>query len=426
MIKYGFKEFVRNIYSNIFIAVQLAVSFLIAAAAVSSVLSRTEMYTPVKEFFSDSIGFFICDVTDSPKLDAELENLEEISEVIGGYDTSLYFSPSSPDLSQGLSDDRKSVNALSDDYINAYSPEMKSGMWLSQAKAQNGKIPAVITENDSYKTGDTITVAHKQVVREMSPDEENYDPDNPYLYEYVENKVEIVGVVADKASLLGFSENDFLLTSTNQNNSPDFRDLYTTVNRYENIMMVVPKSEIENTGCKIYYDGDLIITLKDDVSEQRYQELEFYLRDFGRVFRLDEFRKNSMIYINGQLVKLVPMLICIIILVVVSSVSASALSVKNRLRDYGIFYICGSGWTSCILIGLVGNILTTVLGAVLAVCATNIMTARGVLENTVIEFGKPHFLCCLLIAALNIVISLIIPLIIMKRNTPKDILTNNE
>ena len=51
MIKYGFKEFVRNIYSNIFIAVQLAVSFLIAAAAVSSVLSRTEMYTPMKEFF---------------------------------------------------------------------------------------------------------------------------------------------------------------------------------------------------------------------------------------------------------------------------------------------------------------------------------------------------------------------------------------
>lgn len=152
MIKYGFKEFVRNIYSNIFIAVQIAVSFLIAAAAVSSVLSRTEMYTPVKEFFSASKGFFICDVTDSPKLDAELENLEEISEVIGGYDTNLYFSPSSPDLSQGLSDDRKSVNALSDDYINAYSPEMKSGMWLSQAKIENGKIPAVITENDNYKT----------------------------------------------------------------------------------------------------------------------------------------------------------------------------------------------------------------------------------------------------------------------------------
>ena len=40
MIKYGLKEFARNIYSNIFIAVQLAIAFIIMTAAVSSVLSR--------------------------------------------------------------------------------------------------------------------------------------------------------------------------------------------------------------------------------------------------------------------------------------------------------------------------------------------------------------------------------------------------
>ena len=45
MIKYGLKEFARNIYSNIFIAVQLAIAFIIMSAAVSSVLSRIEMYT---------------------------------------------------------------------------------------------------------------------------------------------------------------------------------------------------------------------------------------------------------------------------------------------------------------------------------------------------------------------------------------------
>lgn len=53
MIKYGLKEFARNIYSNIFIAVQLAIAFIIMSAAVSSVLSRIEMYTPVKKYFPD-------------------------------------------------------------------------------------------------------------------------------------------------------------------------------------------------------------------------------------------------------------------------------------------------------------------------------------------------------------------------------------
>ena len=32
MIKYGLKEFARNIYSNIFIAVQLAIAFIIMSA----------------------------------------------------------------------------------------------------------------------------------------------------------------------------------------------------------------------------------------------------------------------------------------------------------------------------------------------------------------------------------------------------------
>jgi hypothetical protein len=384
------------------------------------------MYTPVKKYFSDGKGLFLCDTADSAQLDEQLKSIDEVDSVIGGYNTSLYFSPTSKDLSNGLGDDRKSVNALSDDYINSYSPEMKSGKWLSQASAESGKIPAVITENDSYKTGDIVTVMHKQIVREMSPDEENYDPYNPYEYEYVKNKVEIVGVVADGSQLLGFSANDFISTESKQNDSPDFRDLYTTVNKYENVMMIVPETAIEDVGCKIYSCGNLIVKLADNTSEERITELEFYLRDYSRTFTLDKFRENSLIYINGQLIKLVPMLICIIILVIVSSVSASALSVKSRIKDYGIYYICGSKWNSCVLIGFVGNLLTAVMAAAIAVCISNIMTVKGIFENTVIGFGKLHFLCCMGIVILNMAISLIIPIIVMKRNTPKEILMSNE
>lgn len=38
MIKYGLKEFARNIYSNIFIAVQLAIAFIIMSADRKSVV----------------------------------------------------------------------------------------------------------------------------------------------------------------------------------------------------------------------------------------------------------------------------------------------------------------------------------------------------------------------------------------------------
>ena len=101
MIKYGLKEFARNIYSNIFIAVQLAIAFIIMTAAVSSVLSRIEMYTPVKKYFPDGKGLYICNIYDATSLDDELKNIDDVESVTSGYDTSLYYSPSSKDLSNG-------------------------------------------------------------------------------------------------------------------------------------------------------------------------------------------------------------------------------------------------------------------------------------------------------------------------------------
>ena len=205
MIKYGLKEFARNIYSNIFIAVQLAIAFIIMSAAVSSVLSRIEMYTPVKKYFPDGKGLYICNIYDATSLDSELKNIDDVESVTSGYDTSLYYSPSSKDLSNGLGDDRMSVNALSEDMIKSFTPQMSSGKWLSNASANGDLIPAVVTENSNYKTGDIVTIMHKEKVGEMSPDDEDFDYADPYKYEYVKNKVEIVGVIADGSQLLGFS-----------------------------------------------------------------------------------------------------------------------------------------------------------------------------------------------------------------------------
>ena len=179
MIKYGLKEFARNIYSNIFIAVQLAIAFIIMSAAVSSVLSRIEMYTPVKKYFPDGKGLYICNIYDTAPLDSELKNIDDVESVTSGYDTSLYYSPSSKDLSNGLGDDRMSVNALSEDMIKSFTPQMSSGKWLSNASANGDLIPAVVTENSNYKTGDIVTIMHKEKVGEMSPDDEDFDYADP-------------------------------------------------------------------------------------------------------------------------------------------------------------------------------------------------------------------------------------------------------
>lgn len=425
MIKYGLKEFARNIYSNIFIAVQLAIAFIIMTAAVSSVLSRIEMYTPVKKYFPDGKGLYICNIYDATSLDSELKNIDDVESVTSGYDTSLYYSPSSKDLSNGLGDDRMSVNALSEDMIKSFTPQMSSGKWLSNASANGDLIPAVVTENSNYKTGDIVTIMHKEKVGEMSPDDEDFDYADPYKYEYVKNKVEIVGVIADGSQLLGFSS-AYLGTEDSIKEKPDFRDLYANVNKHGNMMLIVPTDCLKDINCKIYPCGNQIVTLKDNVSNERFKELELYLRDCGRVFDFEDFRENSLVYINGQLIKLVPMLICVIVLVIVSSVSASAVNIKKRLGDYGIYYLCGAKWNAYIKIDLVCDLMTAVMAAAIAVCISNVLTMSKFMGNTVISFGWLHLIGCVSIVILNILISLLIPGVIMRRNTPNEILMINE
>ena len=101
-------------------------------------------------------------------LTVSLKNIDDVESVTSGYDTSLYYSPSSKDLSNGLGDDRMSVNALSEDMIKSFTPQMSSGKWLSNASANGDLIPAVVTENSNYKTGDIVTIMHKEKVGEMS------------------------------------------------------------------------------------------------------------------------------------------------------------------------------------------------------------------------------------------------------------------
>lgn len=426
MIKYGIKEFIRNIYSNIFIAVQLAVTLIIAIASVSSVLSRTELYAPVEDFI-DGNGYFIDSLFDSAELNSALEEIEEIKNTYSALDTNMFYSIENNNELTEVDESCKYVSALTDDYIKAYTPHMKSGVWLDDYTAgDKDELFAVATENDYYKTGDTVTAAYKYRVGKMSPSDENYDEYDPYKYEYKQFKIKIIGVVEDNSKILGFNKGIFVADGVDVENSSDFRELYTTVNKYVDFMLIMPEKVIKNTGCEVYPSGNRIVTLKDGTSDDRNLEIMRYLRQYGIVTELDEFRDNTVIYINGQLIKLIPFLICTMILVVVSSVSISALNAKKRIKYFGILYICGSRWKGCLYVNLVNNLITAFMSGVVTYVIIKMLEITDILTTTVISMGLWQFVACLVIIIIYLVCSFVMPIVIMSRNTPKEILTSSE
>ena len=79
-----------------------------------------------------------------------------------------------------------------------------------------------------------------------------------------------------------------------------------------------------------------------------------------------------------------------------------------------------------IKIDLVCDLMTAVMAAAIAVCISNVLTMSKFMGNTVISFGWLHSIGCVCIVILNILISLLIPGVIMRRNTPNEILMINE
>lgn len=146
----------------------------------------------------------------------------------------------------------------------------------------------------------------------------------------------------------------------------------------------------------------------------------------GAVKSLDDFKTVSKLYVYEQIIKLVPILICIGLLVIVSTVSISALNVKHGLRTYSIYYICGSSRSKCLQICLINSILTIVLAFIFAATAMGAGKILGFLSKTIITISILGIAACTVVILIHIICSMIMPVTLMNKDSLKDNLSMNE
>ena len=111
------------------------------------------------------------------------------------------------------------------------------------------------------------------------------------------------------------------------------------------------------------------------------------------------------------------------ILTIVSSISSSALSVKERLKDYSIYYICGLRWRQCVFINMIESAVLAII-SILISCALLVLLQFTALSDHVKIIWNPISVASLLcIVILYILLSMLMPIMIIGKNTPKQILT---
>lgn len=402
MLLLGVKTFVRKLGQNLFIALQLAVTLIIMVQIVSSVENRVGLYMPIRQFFSGRGAIVGCHMVMGDEQEIK-SKFSDVTDVNGGYITGLSYAPkgSTGEKSYG-------AEALDNNFINTYTPEMESGVWLSDADCSaDSSIKAVVTESTfGYTTGDIV--------------EADFRPTDDAEFQNV--SIEIVGVIKDDSPILGFSIQIY-------NSNSDFRDLYLSNNKESNPvpLLITQKEQIEQKGIPYAFGmRNIILNFNDDISESEEQEISMHLANYGQAMTFTDFNRNNQKYVTEEIARILPLMVCIFILLIVSTVSLNGLSVKSQLKSFSIYYILGAKWRQCITINFISSIITSVIAIIIAATAANVINLMGLWSFTVVQFGRVQLLSCLIVIIINLLASLILPIAIMKSNTPKEIITSTE
>lgn len=425
LFKTALKSIKKNLALSLMIFVQSAALFLTTSVMVSSVYLRMRAYYPFKDYYNSNGFCFFMGTRDrlvdknGNVITSSETILEETSaqSIVAAHSvtTDLYFESKdiyfekslvelyneSPDP-EGLGGDNFiTLDGISydDEIITHYTPELSAGRWLDP---NAGEIEAVIASDYSgLSIGDEV-----------------------YMWLPTENdrinaRVRIVGKIKDGTRIFG---------APSGLESPDYRNILSVYHDDEdNPLILFSYSVLVKQQPDVFQPINHAVMAKyldtagTDVITEDIKSIGETASIMG-LTSMEDIEARSMRFISEQLYMLLPIIIVLIVMVLISSINASALAARNRLRDYAKFYIVGLTWRKCALVNLLQAVIINAAAILMCVAGIFIIQKTG-LAQSVIVFGNSWTAASVAaLAAFNILISMIMPLIMLSRTSPKQLL----
>lgn len=403
------KNLRKKFIASLFECLQMTAVIIILLVMVSSVLVRYRLYTPFQDYFQSN-GIFVDYLVaanehpQTPSYSTIIDD-KDILEKLDGANDIVSCHIVFMNLSEHQSD---AINAMSydDEIIKKFSPELSEGRWIN---LNSSEPETVISENDyGYNIGDYIDV----------------DFINESL---IQSRVKVVGKLKNGTKIPGYR------LDVNKN-KVDFNDFYYSYYcDIEQIPIILfsysqlDKLSGKNTSEKILQpiQGAALIKYSSPLSSEKFESEKEKLSSFGDSLycNMTELNKNSKNYLYNQVYNLLPIIICLALLVFITNICNNALSTRRRLKDYTIYYINGLQWKQCVFINLIQSCIIFMSSAILSFVSNSVINSTRLKENITIIFSGYSILFIIILMVLYILISMIMPFIIIKHNTPKQILT---
>lgn len=409
-----FKTAVKNIFSeltlHIITILQMAAAMIITLILISSILIRYQYYTPLKEYFQSNGIYGIFAIHANSHLNEEqikysyllnsdelLNELDGALEIIGC--NNAICDPA--DETAGVFENY----TYTDNLIENFTPELSEGRWLNTSDNAN-TLEVVISENNfGWDVGDTVPLMF-------------WDYPNNTYYDAV-----VVGKLKENTKIPGgVSGNSDGITFMNF-----FRTYSLAIE--EHPMAIMSSEYIERlSDGKYEHQGvfsSFIVTYPDNYTEEQLEKEQAKLASLGCALSipLREMDKNSMKYLYAQMYNLFPIVIVLMVLTAVGCISSSALTTRRRLRDYAIYYVNGLQWKQCVYINFLQSLLCGIVSILISGIALICIKFTALSEYVHIIWGWQLLAGIAAVFIIYICVSLLMPLLIIGHNTPKQILT---
>lgn len=388
IFKLAIKQLFKNKLSNIMIIFQLSVILTLNLTMISTLIFKGKHFFPFERFLNKS--GVICSLTanDENELNEKIKNIDDI-----------VFTYSDILESNNI---KFNVWAYKDKYLNMIEPTLSDGIWLTEVK-DDEKFYGVITENQyKIKKGDIIT--------------------------YKNNKIEIIGVIPDNTPLYGFTGTNESVESLKH----DYRDLFRIHNYHYEIdtlkhsypRLFMTHKNYTKLGLSNIVEGVGILTFDDNISSDEIQENRNTISQLDGYIISDnnEALKNSKKYLYNQVYLILPIIICVFIITIISTISVNAITVRRQLKNYAIYNICGLSWKKCSLINLTTNSLICFISLLLTIISFITFDQLDIFTNMVISLDLPQLIGCFIIILFYILISMITPFLMIRKVQPRDVL----
>ena len=327
-LRYGFKFFYKNLYSNIFMALEIALLLIAANALMGFYNNIAFLYTPFEDILtSDGVLFLPFSEAEDTDLDAIAAKLKGGGGVYASY-------------SGGLPETTTMVHFVDDSIYDKFALPLSSGRFEKGC--------AVASYDSGYKVGDTVKTLLGEVRVSGVLTENTYYPQIVYFEDadglYQPHRS---GVDDEKFFIMGMS-----------------------------------------AACRLY--GDMSLSCCDDAvmisykgcSESEKAQNTAMLKNYGEVRELSVINARSEQKLSEQYDKFIPFIYMISIAVMIGIVSLSIITSLECRFDLTILRRCGAGKSDAFFVSLGKNICIIILSLIIASAALIIFKATGLMSRS--------------------------------------------